>query len=97
RAIENVAGTLESIPPFTVPPLSLRVTVTCATPLPLVAGVNVSVPLGAIVGATANSAGLSVETANVTVCVASSGGPALVPVATPETGAGAAPDETHTV
>src|SRR4051812_47208569 len=52
--ILNVCAELLT-PPFNVPPSSVRVTVTVATPNTPDAGVKVSVPLGATAGCTENS------------------------------------------
>ena len=81
----NVCGALVSTPPLAVPPLSCSCTVTSVLPLALGAGVNVSVPVAEIAGATVNSAGLAGVTRKLSVCAASSAGPALIAVAQPVT------------
>src|SRR5665213_1716078 len=76
--IVKVWGALVFWPPLAVPPLSIAVTDTVATPLELAAGVKVSVPAGLMAGCTENRALLLLLTMNVTVCDASSGGPGLM-------------------
>ena len=63
----NVSGPLVSLPPFAVPPLSLRRTVTIVVPWALGAGVNVNLPLASMLGCVAKSALLSLVTLKLTV------------------------------
>ncbi len=65
-----------SSPPFAVPPLSRRTSVTVADPVALAAGVKVSVPLAATAGPAEKSAALVLSViANVSVWPLSSAGP----------------------
>ena len=78
----KVCGAEVSAPPPVVPPLSDSVSVMVAVPAAFAAGVKVRVPIDETAGATLKSAGLVFPvTLNVTVCPASSGGPALIAVA----------------
>ena len=70
-------------------------TVTVATPLALSAGVNVSVPFGAMAGWPLNRALSSLVTVKMTVWPDSSAGPVLIEVAKP--GTVAAPESSSTV
>ena len=89
-AITNLCGALVSAPPA----LSWSCTVTVALPLALAAGVNVSVPFGAIDGCAENNALLLFETMKFSVWPASPGGPALIAVAQPGTVCGPASSST---
>ncbi len=78
----NVCSPLASTPPFAVPPLSVSLSVIVAEPFAFGAGVYVSAPLALIAGAAAKSDGFELPvTTNVSVCPASSAGPALMAVA----------------
>src|SRR5207237_88126 len=92
----KVCGALVSLPPLAVPPSSLAMTVTWATPLASAAVWNVSVPLASSAGRAANRASLSVVRVNVTVWPAatSSGGPARMLVAQLATDRGPASSRT---
>src|SRR5512132_3681740 len=83
--IVNVWVGLVSTPPLAVPPSSVRRTVMVAVPVtPL--GSQERVPSAATAGAVVKMAGLLLPvTSKVTVCPASSGGPAEMPVAQPGT------------
>src|SRR5437764_5246122 len=67
-----------STPPFAVPPLSCRKTLTVAVPVWFAIGVKVSTPDGETAGWTLKSVLLSLLTWNATVCDDSLGGPALM-------------------
>ena len=84
----NVCGALVSTPPLAVPPLSCRVTLSCAVPsAPAV--VYVSVPSGETAGAAPKSSAPDTTwTANVSVWPASSDGPGEIAVAQPGTETG---------
>ena len=74
--ILKVCTTDVSTPPLAVPPSSLSLTLTVATPKAFLAGVKVSVPVaGSIVGSSANNSGLSTVTTNVAFCPDSLAGP----------------------
>src|SRR5688500_12794004 len=64
----NVCAAEVSTPPFAVPPLSDRVTVTVAVPVALSAGVKESTPVEVIDGCTRKSELLLFDTLNETVC-----------------------------
>ena len=81
----KVLGALVFEPPLAVPPSSTAVTVTVARPWAFAAEVNVSVPLGLIAGWTANSAGVSAMTVNVTFWADSLAGPGEIAVTQPLT------------
>ena len=77
----NVCGAEVSCPPLAVPPLSSAVTVTTASPVALVAGMKLRVPVGLMAGCTLKRALLSLVTVKVTLWPASLGGPGLTAVA----------------
>ena len=80
--IVNVCGADVSTPPLAVPPLSESVSVIVAVPATPGASVYVSVPVDDTAGPALNSAGLVLPvTLKVSVCAASSAGPALIAVA----------------
>src|SRR3954471_23869891 len=92
----NVLVALVSTPPFAVPPLSVRWTLTSADPLALSAGVKVRLPVvSSTEGWTENRAVLSLVAWNVSVCPDSSAGP--VDIADARPGSDCAPASSSTV
>ncbi len=79
--IVNVAAALVSTPPPAVPPSSVAVTATTATPNASAAGVYVRVPSTATVGWTTKRPGLSVDTMKRTLCPVSESGPGEIELA----------------
>ena len=77
----RVRATLVFVPPLAVPPLSMAVMVSVATPLAFGAGVYVSVPLAAMAGWMLKRAALSLVTLKLTVCEDSFVGPVVIAVA----------------
>ena len=69
------------MPPFAVPPLSFKKTVTTALPLFPRAGVNVNVPVGPMAGGTAKRVLSLLVTEKLRVWADSSAGPALIALA----------------